>query len=90
MVAALVTSAALLAFSPMAPMAANSMASRSNVQMSETRRAFVGTFAAAVASAPLAAMADGASSPAVRGALPLSSCLSGIYSSLPWILCGLA
>lgn len=64
---ALVSSAVLLAFTPPTPLAANSaMAARSSVEMSVSRRAFAGTFAAAVAAAPLAAMADGASSPAVR------------------------
>jgi len=52
---ALVSTAALLAFTPMAPL-----------QEAASRRTVVGTFAAAVAAAPFAALADGASSPTVR------------------------
>lgn len=63
---ALVTSVALLAFTPPSPLVGQSAMRSASPMMSESRRAFVGTLAAAVAAAPLAAMADGASSPAVR------------------------
>ena len=63
---ALVTSVALLAFTPPSPLVGQSAMRSASPQMSESRRAFVGTLAAAVAAAPLAAMADGASSPQVR------------------------
>ena len=67
----LVSTAALLAFSPSMPMAPGQAArSACSVRMAEAplaRRAFVGTFAAAaVGMAPLAAFADGAASPATR------------------------
>jgi len=60
-------SSALLAFSPAAPVFSSQTGSASAVSMSLARRSVVGTFAAAVAAAPFAALADGASSPTVRG-----------------------
>ena len=62
---ALACSALVLSFAPPSPVVLQS-ARAGNVQMSIARRELVGTFAAAVAAAPLAAFADGASSPAVR------------------------
>jgi len=50
----------------LAPLCQSRAAARSDVSMSLQRRSIIGTVAAAVATAPLAALADGAASPAVR------------------------
>merc|ERR1719152_729133 len=59
-------SSAMLAFSPAAPVLSSQAGAASAVSMTLARRSVVGTAAAALVAAPFAALADGASSPAVR------------------------
>jgi len=62
----LALTSSLLAFSPMAPLQSSPRVAVSMSEAPIARRSVIGTFAAAVAAAPFAALADGASSPAVR------------------------